>query len=407
MVKQCEKIKEKEFERISPVKYILTPKNEFVIDFGCKLSGYVEIKVKGREGDRITVNHFSSLDENGSFLTDESNDSITYILKGGKEETLKPECIQKNFRYICLEEFPVENVGDDTSFTAIAVYPDMKRRSGFVCGNELINQLYRNIIWQQKSNFCGIMDDIYVKKADEFFVGESEAFFRVASINFDIEKLFDGYLNNLFDKSQKSIELIGFIWNVYLTCGNEKILSDNFEYIKKLIDFHKDKGNENILYYIYLFVKIGKLLECDIKNYEEMLSELKEEKFYDFYKEIDSEILFSDEFLSALNEECEAVVKNSAVFEQIFKKACGITLDEEKGAGYKYIIIEPEINRNLGFVNASIDTDSGKIEVNWYINKDGVHYEIIIPEGVSALLRLKGRRVVEVESGRYIFVCKE
>ena len=59
-------------------------KNEFVIDFGQILSGYTEIRLKGRKG----------------------------------------------------EEFPIENVGDDTSFTAIAVYPESKRAFSFICDNE-------------------------------------------------------------------------------------------------------------------------------------------------------------------------------------------------------------------------------------------------------------------------------
>ena len=96
-----------------------------------------------------------------------------------------------------------------------------------------------------------------------------------------------------------------------------------------------------------------------------------------------------------------------SVFDWIFKNACGISIDEEKGAGYKSVIIEPKTDKRLGFVKSSIDTRSGKFEVNWYINNDGVHYEITIPKGVNALLKLKGRRVVNVEGGKYMFACKE
>lgn len=241
------------YENVYPINYILTKKNEFVIDFGRALTGYAEIKIKGRKDDKIVIGYGQTLDKDGNFVGENTQ---TYILNGEKEETLKTDTKILKFRYICLEEFPLENVGDDTSFTAVCVHPDSEMDFSFICGDEEVNQLYRKVKWDFKN----------------------------------------GFIDN-----KKSFETFG----------------------------------------------------------------------------------------------------------DIFEKASGITIDKEKGNGHQNIIIEPEYDESLGFVKASLNTEFGKIKVQWYKNSNGVNYEIEIPDGVTALLKLPGRRVVEVECGKYIFVCKK
>ena len=241
------------YENIYPINYILTKKNEFVIDFGRVLKGYAQITLKGRKDDKIVIGYGQSLDKDENFVCESRQ---AYILNGEKEETLKTESELLKFRYICLEEFPLENVGDDTSFTAVCVHPDIEMGFSFICANEEMNQLYREIKWDFKN----------------------------------------GFIDN-----KKPFERFG----------------------------------------------------------------------------------------------------------HIFEKASGISIDKEKGTGYRNIIIEPEYDESFGFVQSCVNTEFGKIGVQWYKNSNGVNYEIEIPNGVTALLKLPGRRVVEVDGGNYIYVCKK
>ena len=57
----------REQERLAPFKLIITPKGEKVIDFGQNLAGYVEVRVKGKRGDRIVISHAEVLDSDGNF----------------------------------------------------------------------------------------------------------------------------------------------------------------------------------------------------------------------------------------------------------------------------------------------------------------------------------------------------
>ncbi len=546
----------KEFERISPINYIYTPKNEFVIDFGQNLTGYVEIKIKGRKGDKIVLRHAEALDKDGNFYTGNlraAKQTVTYILKGEGEETLKPSFSFQGFRYICLDEFPMENVGDDTSFTAIAVHSDIKRTGEFICGNEKINQLYHNIIWGQKCNFLDVPTDCPQRNERLGWTGDAQVFCKTATINFDVERFFSKWLGDLRAEQKENGTVYAFSpsfsdsyfgrfaagwgdaavicpWTVYLAYGDKKILEDGFDSMVKWVEYIHNFGDEEYLwlgghhygdwlaidngegvyegrtskdyiascYFYYsttILVKTGKILNRDVKKYEDMLPKIKEavyDKFFindlpvsdtqtacamalyfgiakdsekvakrlselvlendtrlntgflgtpyllhalsdNGYEDIAYELLFSEKFPSWLYsvnkgattmwEHWDGVKEDGnfwsdnmnsfnhyaygAVFDWIFKNACGISIDEAKGAGYKYVVIEPKIDKRLGFVKSSVDTRCGKLELNWYINSDGVHYEITIPDGMTALLKLHSRRVVEVTGGKYMFVCKK
>lgn len=53
--------------------------------------------------------------------------------------------------------------------------------------------------------------------------------------------------------------------------------------------------------------------------------------------------------------------------------------------GYKTVTIRPEIFKDLGYVNCSVDTVRGKLESNWKVNSDGtVTVTVTVPVGTTA-----------------------
>ena len=145
---------------------IQTPNGETVIDFGQNLAGYTQLCVQAKAGQKITIWHGETLDENGNFTQSNYNPSwrsrsggvpqrIDYICKDGLNE-YKPSFTIMGFRYA-----RVETDADlmDARFTAIAVYSHMPQVGFFTCGSEDVNQLFRNCLWSMKSNFCDIPTD--------------------------------------------------------------------------------------------------------------------------------------------------------------------------------------------------------------------------------------------------------
>ncbi len=91
-----------------------------------------------------------------------------------------------------------------------------------------------------------------------------------------------------------------------------------------------------------------------------------------------------------------------AVFDWIFGVACGIT-PVETAPAYREVNIAPKPDKRLGFVDTSIDTRNGTVRMHWYYKGDVVYYEMEIPCGVTAHLRLPSGYTETLTGGSYHF----
>lgn len=260
-------------ETFKPVKIFTTPKGEKVIDFGQNLVGWVQMKVSGHEGDKITLSHAEVIDKAGNFYTDNlrtAKSQDVYILKGGGEETFEPQFTWQGFRYIKVEGYP----GDlkPENFTAIALYSDMQPTGTFSCSNVLINQLQHNIQWGQKGNFLDIPTDCPQRDERLGWTGDAQVFSRTASFNMNVNNFFSKWLkdvaadqykngsvpfvipNVIGDKSPNGpggstgwADVATIIpWNMYLAYGDKRILEDQYSSMKAWVDYMQHQSNNDL-----------------------------------------------------------------------------------------------------------------------------------------------------------------
>ena len=263
-----------EHERLAPVELIITPKGERVIDFGQNMTGYVEFKIKRNKGDRIVVTHAEVLDKDGNFYNENyrtARNKMTYILDGNLN-VFKPSFSFQGFRYIRLDEYPMENVDLD-SIRAVAVHSDIKRTGYFTCGNEKINQLYHNTIWGQKSNYLDVPTDCPQRDERMGWTGDAQVFCRTAALNFNVLKFFKKWLGDMRADQAENGVVWGVIperfprgeyntrisaawgdaatiipWELYRAYGDKSILEDNFELMRKWVDYQHSFGPEEFLW---------------------------------------------------------------------------------------------------------------------------------------------------------------
>ncbi len=148
-----------------PGRIFTAPNGETVIDFGQNLAGYTELRVTAKAGQKITLWHGETLDENGNFTQanfdpGERNKSgipqkLEYVCKDGLN-VWKPSFTIFGFRYAKIE---TDIDPADAAFTAIAVYSEMPQTGFFACGNADVNRLFQNSLWSMRSNFCDIPTD--------------------------------------------------------------------------------------------------------------------------------------------------------------------------------------------------------------------------------------------------------
>ena len=250
----------REQERIAPARIFKTPAGEIVVDFGQNLTGYVEIALDGVKGEAVELSHAEVLDKNGNFYTENYRSAkakYLYFCKDGAQR-YKPKLTFYGFRYIRVDRFPcgAEHAAQE-NFTAIAVHSDMKRTGYLSCSDPLLNKLFENVIWGQKSNFLDVPTDCPQRDERLGWTGDAQVFIRTACLNFDAERFFTKWLADLA-ADQREDGAVGHVipnvrhqsgsaawddaaticpWAVYLAYGDPNILRTQFESMKKWVDY--------------------------------------------------------------------------------------------------------------------------------------------------------------------------
>lgn len=264
-----------EHERLAPAACIHTPKGECVLDFGQNLTGYVELRIRGPRGGRIVLHHAEALDSEGNFYNENyrtARNEMTYVLSGGND-VFKPRYTFQGFRYVRLSEYPLETV-DLSAFMAVAVYSDMNRTGRFCCGNADINQLYHNILWGQRSNYLDIPTDCPQRDERLGWTGDAQVFCRTAAINYDVERFFDKWLNDMALEQRPDGAIYGIVpdcfrnrsdkktrisaawgdaaciipWELYMAYGNAVQLRKRLPMMRRWVDYIRHAGPEEYLW---------------------------------------------------------------------------------------------------------------------------------------------------------------
>ncbi len=248
----------RETERVAAQKVFATPKGELMVDFGQEVTGYVEFTVNAQAGDAVRFNHAEVMDREGNFYNENyrgAKAEVKYTCKDGMQ-TWHPRLTFFGFRYMHLMEWPGE--AKPENFTAVAVHSDMKRTGWLKSGSVEVNQLFSNIVWGQRGNFLDVPTDCPQRDERLGWTGDAQVFSRTASYFFDVERFFRKWLHDLKADQRASGEVGQIIpdvipqgdssaawgdaatiipWQVYQTYGHADVLKDQFDSMRKWVDY--------------------------------------------------------------------------------------------------------------------------------------------------------------------------
>jgi len=258
----------REHEHLFTARIFTTPKGETIVDFGQEITGYVEAELVANKGEILDLSFAEVLDKDGNFYTlnyGSAKSRYHYICRDGRQH-YKPKLTFFAFRYIRVNEFPggVSAIRPET-FSAIAVHSNIRRTGRFSCSNPLLNQLYSNIVWGQKCNFLDVPTDCPQRDERLGWTGDAQAFMRAACLNFDVERFFTKWLNeiaacqhengcvqnvvpDLWDSDGSSAAWGDAAticpWQLYLSYGNIELLREQFPIMRKWVDYIRNTSKE-------------------------------------------------------------------------------------------------------------------------------------------------------------------
>jgi alpha-L-rhamnosidase len=257
-------------ETIKPVKKFVAPNGELVFDFGQNLVGWVQFKLKGNSGNKITLKHAEVLDQKGNMYLDnlrKAKQKIEYIFKGEGVETYEPRFTFQGFRYVSINDYKGEI--DLSDLSGKVIHSDMKQAGNFTCSDSLINQLQKNIYWGLRGNFLDVPTDCPQRDERLGWTGDAQVFAPTACFNVDAASFFTKWMKD-FIPDQLSDGRIPHVipnihaneggaagwadagiivpWTIYQNYGDTRILEVQYESMKSWINYLKKQAGESFIW---------------------------------------------------------------------------------------------------------------------------------------------------------------
>ena len=266
------------------IRLLTTPRGERVVDFGQNLTGWPEFKLRGRAGKTCSLKCFETLDAQGNVYTANlrtAKQELRYTCKDDRAVRFHPEFTFYGFRYVQLLEWPDDATAED--FSAWVVHSDMPSTGEFECGAPLVNRLVHNALWSMKDNFLDVPTDCPQRDERCGWTGDAQIFCRTATYLMDVYPFFRKWLEDvradqtpeggvshvvpdiitpfagaqtdwLLSQGTHSAAawadaIVICPWTLYLAYGDAQILEENYDAMRRWIEFMRAHAVDGIWNY--------------------------------------------------------------------------------------------------------------------------------------------------------------
>lgn len=209
-----------------PVQAVKSLKDgRVILDFGQNFAGIVEIDPQYLSGETLTIRHGEILNPDGSVYTNnlrkakamivyhsdsksragsadnnvcEANTvcEVSIVSESGMasgRKKYRPRFTYMGFRYMELNGAAYV----PGLIRAYAVYSDMKRTGAFYCAHPMVQKLYENQVWGQKSNYVEVPTDCPQRDERMGYTGDGHVFALTGAYNFDTRDFWKNFLTDL------------------------------------------------------------------------------------------------------------------------------------------------------------------------------------------------------------------
>jgi alpha-L-rhamnosidase len=266
----------------------------YIVDFGQNFTGRERITLKGAHaGDVIRIRHGEMLYDNGALYTENLRTSCAASIYEANDEPVQiyePEFTFFGFRYLEICGWNGELTPD--CIEGVVLASDLPQTGKFRCSNELLNQLYSNIVWGQRSNFLDIPSDCPQRDERVAWTGDTQVFCNVATYNMFSAEFYRKWIDdlNLSRDSRGAYPIVAPIqyenwgeggtvsgwsdaalivpWQMYLKYGDKKLLEQYFGNMETYLDNQVELAGG----YIVDYARFGDWLNIDAPTSSPLIS---------------------------------------------------------------------------------------------------------------------------------------
>jgi alpha-L-rhamnosidase len=194
----------------------------------------------------------------------------TYTLRGEGVETYEPRFTYHGFRYVELTGFPVTPSLD--TLRGRLVHTAVEPTGNFAAANPLLNGIQKIIRWGQRSNLHSIPTDCAQRDERMGWLGDAQVTAEEAMLNFHMAAFYTNFIRDIRDVQGPDGSLTDTVphkygrrpadpawgtayplicWYMYEQYGDRRILEENYDGLKKYVEFLRSKAPEDVLRYSY------------------------------------------------------------------------------------------------------------------------------------------------------------
>ncbi|MFC5865545.1 family 78 glycoside hydrolase catalytic domain [Acidicapsa dinghuensis] len=175
-------------ERMLSARAITEPTpGTYIVDFGQEFSGVEQLRISGAAGDDVKVRTGEVLNADGTLYTENlrtAKSTDHFILNGSGVQVLQPQFTFHGFRYIELTGLSSKPSVDQIQ--GVVFHTDAPFTAELKTASPMLNQLWGNILWGQRSNFVGVPTDCPQRDERLGWTADAQVFWRAATFNMDL-----------------------------------------------------------------------------------------------------------------------------------------------------------------------------------------------------------------------------
>jgi alpha-L-rhamnosidase len=245
----------------------------YVYDMGQNFSGWVNLHVAGPAGTQVQLRFAELLYDNGMINRENIRGAKArdiYILRGDGEEDYHPRFTYHGFRYVEVTGYPGTPSLD--SLRGHVVHTAVKTTGSFVASKPLLNQIHKIIGWSDLTNLQSVPTDCDQRDERLGWMGDAQTSAEGLMLNFDMAAFYTNFLRDMRDVQDGDGTITDTVphraarrpadpawgtafpliaWYVYQQTGDRRILEENYEGLKKYVEFLHSRAPDNVLRFSY------------------------------------------------------------------------------------------------------------------------------------------------------------
>jgi len=284
-------------EKTMPALKMTEPKpGVYIYDFGQNMAGVEKLNVSGPAGTDVQVRLGEVLNPDGTLYTENLRTAKAtdhFVLAGqstqgtGTAGELIPNFTFHGFRYLEITGLPAQQArsglsGDHgasnapavSDVSALVLHTDFPFTAELKTGNAMVNKLWSNILWGQRSNFVGLPTDCSQRDERLGWMADAQVFWRAASYNADLAsftrkfaadergtQVGTPYYGIIAPGTAKTAPGVAAAWSdagviipwtSWLQTGDTSVIDENWQAMRKYVDaidarnpggiWHNDSG---------------------------------------------------------------------------------------------------------------------------------------------------------------------